>query len=93
MVDVSIHKIALAKISINILLFLPGVLLSIFVLYSVFNVDIYYLIAVVALLVATLFFISITGFLVNLRFPTYTWSNDMEVVKQSKATIIIGSNF
>ncbi|MEW9677658.1 hypothetical protein ABRT01_15990 [Lentibacillus sp. L22] len=85
---IRITKIALAKVSVNILLFLPGMALTVIVFYTVFHVSIPYLITMVVLMFTTLTLISIVGFLVNLRFPTYTWSNDMEVVKQSKATII-----
>lgn len=85
---IRITKIALTKVSVNILLFLPGMALTVIVFYTVFHVSIPYLITMVVLMFFTLILISIVGFLVNLYFPTYTWSNDMEVVKQSKATII-----
>lgn len=85
---IRITKIALAKVLVNILLFLPGMVLTVIVFYTVFHVSILYLITITALMFTTLFLISTVGFLVNLYFPTYTWSNDMEVVKQSKATII-----
>ncbi|MFB1052181.1 hypothetical protein [Paraliobacillus sp. JSM ZJ581] len=85
---INIKKIAFGKILINVLLFLPGIILTSIVFYTVFQVSVLYLIIITALLVSTLFMISIIGFLVNLRFPSYNWSSDMEVVKQSKATIV-----
>lgn len=84
----SITKIALAKIIINVLLFSPGIVLTAIVYHLTFNVGLFYLITIVSLLLITLLFISIVGFLINLQLPSYSWSNDMEVVKQSKATII-----
>ncbi|MBY7145074.1 hypothetical protein KFZ56_18820 [Virgibacillus sp. NKC19-3] len=85
---ISTIKMALAKISINILLFLPGIVLTAIVYNLVFDVRILYLLAIVPLLCSTLLLISTVGFFINLYFPTYTWRNDMEVVKQSKATVI-----
>ncbi len=85
---IRLTKIALAKVLVNILLFLPGIALTVIVFYTVFHVSITYLLTMIVLMFTTLFLISMVGFLVNLRFPSYTWSNDMEVVKQSKATII-----
>ncbi|MEK5522039.1 hypothetical protein [Heyndrickxia sp. FSL W8-0423] len=85
---IRITKIAVAKVLVNKLLFLPGMALTVIVLYTVFHVSIPYLITMLALMFSTLLLISVVGFLVNLYFPSYTWSNDMEVVKQSKATII-----
>ncbi|GIN69987.1 hypothetical protein J14TS2_04620 [Bacillus sp. J14TS2] len=85
---IRITTIALAKILLNILLFLPGIALTVIVFYAVFNVSMPYLLTMIVFMFTTLLLISTAGLLVNLRFPSYTWSNDMEVVKQSKATII-----
>lgn len=85
---IDIKKIALGKIIINVLLFLPGIILSSIVFYAVFNVSIFYGAMMTVLLLSTSFFISIAGFLVDLSFPSYTWNNDMEVVKQSRGTLI-----
>ncbi len=85
---INIKKIAIGKILVNILLFLPGIVLTSIVFYTVFHAGIFYLIIISTLLVSTLTLISIIGFLVNLRFPSYNWSSEMEVVKQSKGTIV-----
>jgi len=85
---IDIRKIAFGKILINIFLFLPGIILTAVVYHLVFQVSILYLLMIMVFLVSTLFLISLVGFLVNVRFPSYNWSSDMEVVKQSKGTII-----
>ncbi|GGP16832.1 hypothetical protein [Oceanobacillus neutriphilus] len=85
---VNVKKIAFGKILINVLLFVPGIILTAIVFYTVFHVSMLYLITITVLLVSTLFLISVIGFLVNLYFPSYNWSSDMEVVKQSKGTIV-----
>lgn len=85
---ITLERIAFGKILINVLLFLPGIILTSVVFYTVFQVSVFYLIIITTLLVSTLFLISIIGFVVNLRFPLYNWGSDMEVVKQSKGTII-----
>ncbi|WP_440896636.1 hypothetical protein ACS127_01095 [Amphibacillus sp. Q70] len=84
----SLTTIALAKIIINVLLFLPGIILTAIVYHVTFDVGLIDLITIVSLLTMTLLLISTVGFLINLKFPSYSWSSDMEVVKQSKATII-----
>src|SRR5699024_2313882 len=85
---ITLERIAFGKILINVLLFLLGIILTSVVFYTVFQVSVFYLIIITTLLVSTLFLISIIGFVVNLRFPLYNWGSDMEVVKQSKGTII-----
>lgn len=85
---INIKKIAIGKILVNILIFLPGIVLTSIVFYTVFHAGVFYLIIISTLLVSTLTLISIIGFLVNLRFPSYNWSSEMEVVKQSKGTIV-----
>ncbi|GAB2567428.1 hypothetical protein [Gracilibacillus alcaliphilus] len=85
---VSLIKIAASKMAVNILLFLPGIVLTAVVYAAIFQVRMLDLITIVALLFFSLLLISIVGFFINLHFPSYTWNNDMEVVKQSKATII-----
>ncbi len=81
-------NMAFAKILLNTILFLPGLVLTVIVYDSIFHVSLPYLLCLTVFMLLTLCLISVIGFFVNLSFPSYTWSNDMEVVKQSKATTL-----
>ena len=85
---INIKKIAIEKILVNILLFLPGIVLTSIVFYTVFHAGIFlfnynqYVVSIYP------HFDKYYWVLVNLRFPSYNWSSEMEVVKQSKGTIV-----
>lgn len=85
---IDVWDISSAKIIINILLFLPSILLSFLVYINVFNVNIFYLITMLTLILFTLILISVIGVYINLKHPNFSWNNDMEVVKQSRGTIL-----
>ena len=63
---IDVWDISSAKIIINILLFLPGILLSFLVYLNVFNVTSLYLIIVLLLKIFTLILISVIGIYINL---------------------------
>lgn len=85
---IDVWDIASAKIIINVLLFLPSILLSFLVYINVFNVSFVYLITMLILIIFTLILMSVIGVYINLKHPNFSWNNDMEVVKQSRGTIL-----
>ncbi|GEQ48571.1 hypothetical protein [Tetragenococcus koreensis] len=85
---VSIKKLSLAKGLLNTGLFLPGLFFSIISLALVFNFSGIELLLQALLLMVNVLLVTVLGLFVNLKFPSYDWTNEMIVVKQGAATLI-----
>lgn len=85
---ISILKMSECKLLLNILLFLPGLIIAILRCIISSKIAVINMIILIISLVMNLLFISSVGLFLNLKFPNYEWSNEMEVVKQSLSTII-----
>lgn len=84
----SLMELAKAKIALNILLFLPGLVCAITVYVRSFSSSVTESLLFISFTVSSLLLISIVGFFINLKFPNYNWSSEMEVIKQGKSTIL-----
>lgn len=85
---ISLLKIAVMKILLNILLFVPGISLSVFSYISIFGINNLQDIFWPLLMVISLIFISIIGYRINLMYLNFSWNSEMEIIKQSKSTIL-----
>ena len=80
-----------AKLLLNLLLVGPSLLLTI-TLLAIFYRSCLSPLAIVGLYLlppAALLFTTVTGLLVNVRMPLFSWKSDTEVVKQSGAVLIM----
>lgn len=84
----SLLELAKAKIALNVMLFVPGLACAICVYIQKFSSSLLDSLLFISFTITSLVFISIVGFFVNLKFPNYNWSSEMEVIKQGKSTII-----
>ena len=84
---ISILEISCIKLILNILLFIPG-LLFVFINCLTMDLHVVQFIQAVFLLISNLIFVSYFGLFINLKFPNFNWSNEMEVVKQGISTIL-----
>lgn len=80
--------LAKAKIALNMMLFVPGLACAILVYTQNFSSSLLDSLLFISFTITSLLLISITGFFVNLKFPNYNWSSEMEIIKQGKSTII-----
>lgn len=85
---ISILQLSIAKGILNFLLFIPGLIMTIFNCWSVFGLRGVEFLGHALLLVVSVLFISVCGLFINLKFPNYNWTSEMVVVKQGMATII-----
>lgn len=84
----TILDLSIGKGMINVLLFLPGIFISVLDCIVVFGFKGIDLFGYILLLCAYLLSITSVGLYVNLKFPQYDWINEMVVVKQSGAVIM-----
>ncbi|MGL4662282.1 MAG: hypothetical protein ACRCV7_01190 [Culicoidibacterales bacterium] len=85
---ISVNELSLAKGLLNILLFIPGLIVALFVCWNVFELRGIIFIVHGTFLLISLLCITFLGLAINLKFPNFNWSNEMVVVKQGGATII-----
>lgn len=85
---ISILQLSIAKGILNFLLFIPGLIMTIFNCWSVFGLRGVGFLGHALLLVVSVLFISVCGLFINLKFPNYNWTSEMVLVKQGMATII-----
>lgn len=83
----TLKDLSMAKIALNLMLFVPGVLCAILVYILHFSSSIIDSLFFILFTVSSLFLISLVGFFINLKFPNYNWSSEMEIIKQGKSTI------
>lgn len=84
---ISISELSIAKAILNILLFIPGLIITIIDCWYVFGLRGVDFIGHATLLIVSMLFISVSGLFLNLKFPNYNWINEIVVVKQGLATI------
>ncbi|QMT16695.1 hypothetical protein H1Q58_12040 [Planococcus maritimus] len=84
----SLMELAKAKMALNVLLFVPGLACAILVYTQNFSSSLLDSLLFISFTLTSLLLISMLGFFVNLKFPNYNWSSEMEVIKQGKSTII-----
>lgn len=85
---ISIAKMSISKICLNITLFLPGLIIAVLSCLFMMKLSGINTVILIVSLILDLIFISVLGLFFNLKFPNYEWNNEMEVVKQSLSTII-----
>lgn len=83
----TLKDLSMAKIALNLMLFIPGVICAILVYMLHFSTSIADSLFFIVFTVSSLFLISLIGFFINLKFPNYNWSSEMEIIKQGKSTI------
>lgn len=86
---ISIFDMSIVKGLLNMMLFIPGIVLSMIALLSVFHLSGIEVFGYSVLLVVSLIFITVIGLYINILFPNYEWTDSMTVVKQGLATIIV----
>lgn len=84
----SLMELAKAKMALNVLLFVPGLACAILVYTQNFSSSLLDSLLFISFILTSLLLISMLGFFVNLKFPNYNWSSEMEVIKQGKSTIV-----
>ncbi|MBR3119179.1 hypothetical protein [Lactococcus cremoris] len=85
---ISVNELSIAKGLLNVLLFIPGLVVAIIACWSAFELRGVDFIIHVVFLLTSLLCISTLGLAINLKFPSFNWSNEMVVVKQGMSTII-----
>lgn len=85
---ISITELSIAKGLLNILLFVPGLIVAVIDCWSVFGLRGADFLGHSLLLFVNVIFISVVGLFINLKFPNFNWTNEMVVVKQGMSTII-----
>ncbi|WP_433945448.1 hypothetical protein [Paenibacillus sp. SN-8-1] len=85
---ISIKQLSIAKGLLNIFLFIPGIVIAIIDCWVVFGERGINLLGYALLLVVNIILITIMGLFINLKFPSYNWTNEMVVVKQSMSVIL-----
>jgi len=85
---ISITELSIAKGLLNILLFVPGLLVAVIDCWSVFGLRGVDFLGHSLLLFVNVVFISVMGLFINLKFPNFSWTNEMAVVKQGMSTIV-----
>lgn len=85
---ISVFELSLAKVLVNITLYVPGLIMTILVCWNTFLLRGFSLTITTFFLIINLFCISILGILLNLIFPNFTWTSEMVVVKQGLSTIL-----
>jgi ABC-2 type transport system permease protein len=87
---ISVNELSVAKGLLNILLFIPGLVVAAIACWSALELRGIDFIIHVVFLLTSLLCISFLGLAINLKFPNFNWSNEMVVVKQGMSTIITG---
>lgn len=85
---ISVFELSLAKILVNLILYIPGLILASIVCWHTLQLRGFHLTVTILYLLISLIFISILGTLLNLLFPNFAWTSEMVVVKQSLSTIL-----
>lgn len=84
---ISVSELSIAKGLLNILLFIPGLSVTIITCWSALGMRGVDFVGHALLLFISMLFILVSGLLLNLKFPNYNWENEMVVVKQGRPTI------
>ena len=84
----SFMDLAVAKVSLNLILFVPGLIFTNYIYNQHFSSSFFDSLLFISFTISSLLLISMMGLLINLKFPNYNWSNEMEIIKQGKATIV-----
>lgn len=77
-----------SKIAVNLILFLPCVLVSSLLLALGLKTGLLNTLLLFALPVVYTFFISVAGLMINLKFPLYDWESEYAVVKRGTAVLV-----
>lgn len=85
---IDIKDILNSKILYPFLIELPFILISILLFIIVFKPSIIYIIFIILISISTILFTSISGLLINLKYPKLNYTNDTEVVKQSMSSFL-----
>lgn len=85
---ISVLELCLAKVLVNIALYVPGLIMAILVCWHTFSLRGFSLTITIFSLIMSLFCTSILGILLNVMFPNFTWTSEMVVVKQGLSTIL-----
>ena len=84
---ISILEISFIKLILNLLLFLPGLIIASISCLKM-NLNLIQFSQAISLLISNLIFVTCLGLFINFKFPNFKWNNEMEVVKQGASTII-----
>ena len=77
-----------SKSAVNLILFLPCVLVSSLLLALGLKTGLLNTLLLFALPVVYTFFISVAGLMINLKFPLYDWESEYAVVKRGTAVLV-----
>ena len=85
---ISIKELVIAKGLLNVLLFAPGLLIAVIDLWVVLGQRGISFVGHSLLLILSMMLITVVGLYINLRKPSYDWTSEMVVVKQSLSVIL-----
>lgn len=85
---VSIKTILHSKLIYPFIIELPVILLSELIYFIVFKPKLFYIISILLLNIIMIFFSSVFGLIINLKYPKMSSTNDTEVVKQSMSSFL-----
>lgn len=77
-----------AKLSVNIVIFVPVVLIYTIVMSVMFGLPALYCVAISLLAVSSVLFVTVMGLINNLFKPKLNWVNEAQAVKQSASVMI-----
>lgn len=77
-----------SKIAVNLTILLP-VFLDILIIGVVLHLELLTVLLIIIMALATAFFVSLYGLVINLVMPNFDWNNETVVVKQSAASMIV----
>lgn len=83
-----VSKIFLSKIVVNLTILIPAIIISSTILAYVLDVSLELKIMLFITPIIYSFFTSVLGMVVNLRFPSLEWTNEVTVIKKSISTTI-----
>jgi ABC-2 type transport system permease protein len=87
---ISISELVIAKGLLNVLLLAPGLLIAVMDLWVIFGQRGISFVGHSLLLILSMLLITTVGLFINLRKPSYDWTSEMVVVKQSLPVILTG---
>lgn len=86
---ITFFDLSMAKSVVNIMLFLPGLLIAMIDCITLFHLSWNSMFAYIILMCTHLLCITSSGVYMNLKFPKYDWISEMAVVKQSASIIVM----
>lgn len=86
---IKVRDVFMSKVMVNITVIVPSVIISGLIFIVKLDLDIIYSILTFITPITIGFFISISGLIINLKFPNLDWTNEITPIKQSMSTFII----